>query len=105
MEAYINKIERSGDYGGVIFVVSARRMDRREKPKRDYFVQKWMETDKTEESEIALSEATQKYELALAAWEGHEIAATEHNNTLEALRLGEIVVLQDTFVPKEARGR
>lgn len=103
MEANIDKIERSSDYAGVVFVVSARRMDRREKPKRDYFIQKWMETDKSEEAEIALAGATQKYEAALAGWKEHEARATAHNNTLSALRLGEVTIEQVAFVPKEAR--
>lgn len=103
MEANINKIERSSDYAGVVFVVSARRMDRREKPKRDYFIQKWMETDKSEAAEVALAESTQKYEAALAGWKEHEARATAHNNTLDALRLGEVTIEQVAFVPKEVR--
>lgn len=104
MEATINEIRRSPTgYAEVVFVVSARKLESYKKPDRENFVQPWMEKTATLEAAVALKEAEARYEEQLAAWEGNEAAVTSHNNTLEALRLGTILMAQETFVPTEVR--
>jgi len=94
----VEKIEMLSD-GRIILTISARRIyTSLAKPQLKDYVQEWMKVQNNKE---AIKESTERFEGALAAWQGDEVGRAYHNNTVAQLHLGEVILRQDPAARQE----
>lgn len=99
MEALIETITVDDEQPLVRITLTVRRSTyRATRPKETDYIQPWMHGSGYEQ-ELADSQAS--YKAAVESWRISETLRIGNNNEIEALRLGDCTLLQDSFVPEK----